>query len=100
MPNNNIQTNKGSIKKIKFEDLLFKPHHYGFGTQAVIEFDNGYSVSVLFGELFYSNGIDTYEFAVLKDGELDYNNPVADGDVRGYLKKKELMELVNQVKEL
>lgn len=61
-------------------------------------FDNGYGVSVLFGNYFYSNGIDTYELAVLKDDDLDYDNPVANGDVRGYLKKNKLMKLINQVK--
>ena len=29
--------------------------------QARIEFDNHYSMSVVFGEMFYSDGVDTYE---------------------------------------
>jgi hypothetical protein len=88
------------MNKIKFKDLVFEPHHSGLGIQAVMEFDNGYGVSVVFGDLFYSNGVDTYELAVLKDDAIDYENPVADGDVRGYLNKKKLMELINQVNEL
>jgi len=87
------------MKKVKFEDLKFEPHEVGLGEHAKLDFDNGYGVSVVFGELFHSNGVDTYELAVLKDGHLDYDNPVADGDVRGYLEKDELMELINQVKE-
>ncbi len=85
-------------KTIKFEDLVFKSHPLGFGEQAVLNFANGYGVSVVFGNIFYSNGIDTYELAVLKNDKLDYDNPVADGDVRGHLKKDELMDLINQVK--
>lgn len=88
------------MKKIKFEDLKFKQHPGGFGTQALMNFDNGFGVSVVFGSLFYSDGIDTYELGVLKDGHLHYDNPVADGDVVGYLEKEKLMELINQVKEL
>lgn len=41
---------------------------YDKARQAIMEFENGYGVSVLFGEAFYSNGIDTYEVAILKDG--------------------------------
>lgn len=51
-----------------FKNLVFESHGSGFGQQAILEFDNGYGVSVLFGDKFYSNGIDTYELAVLKDG--------------------------------
>jgi len=92
-------------KLIKFKDLKFKPHPLakegimGHGSkQAIMNFKNGYGVSVIIGNLFYSNGVDTYELAVLKNGGLDYDNPVANGDVRGYLKKDELMRLINKVK--
>lgn len=92
------------MKKIKFSDLQFHPR-FGDGVismmrgeeQATMDFDNGFGVSVVFGEIFYSNGVDTYELAVMKDGELHYDNPVANGDVCGYLKKTELMKLINEV---
>lgn len=85
------------MKKIKFEDLVFNAHPNGLGTQAKLYFDNGYCVSVIFGDIYYSNGFDTYELAVLKDDKLHYDNPVADGDVRGYLTKDELVKLINKV---
>ena len=100
-------TNKKSKKlptnneTVKFKDLKFKPWGGELGDdqkQAVMYFDNGYGVSVLIGNYFYRNGVDTYELAVLKDEYLDYDNPVADGEVRRYLKKNELMKLINQVK--
>lgn len=58
-----------------FKDLIFKEYpiskeaekfplsirkKYLNAKQAVIEFPNGYGVSVLLGECFYSNGVDTY----------------------------------------
>lgn len=86
------------MQKVKFEDLEFKPHRLGFGQHAKMSFKNGYGVSVVFGDKFYSNGVDTYELAVLKNGTLDYDNPVANGDVVGYLHKTELVKLINKVK--
>jgi uncharacterized phage protein (TIGR01671 family) len=86
------------MREIKFEDLKFKNHSYSLsGKQARLDFENGYGVSVLFGDVFYSNGIDTFELGVMKDGHIHYDNPVANGDVRGYLKKDKLMKLINQV---
>lgn len=88
---------KNKMKEIKFEDLKFKEHEAMSGQHAVIEFENGFGASVVFGEMFYSNGIDNYELGVLKDGNLHYDNEVANGDVVGYLKKKELMKLINKI---
>lgn len=73
-----------------FEDLEFKPHSCEIdGQQAVLNFDNGYGCSVLIGKDFYSNGIDTYELAVLHDDLLCYDTPITD-DVLGHLTKKEV----------
>lgn len=69
-----------------FKDLVFQPHHLAVAAQklpstawekdlhlaskmAVLNFENGYGVSVLFGSVFYSNGVDTYEVAVLLNGK-------------------------------
>lgn len=50
-----------------FEDLQFGPHYIlEEGQHAKIMFENGYGVSVVFGDVFYSNGIDTYEVAIIK----------------------------------
>jgi hypothetical protein len=47
----------------------------------------------------YSYGYEEelYELAVLKDGELHYDNPVAKGDVRGYLTEAGVEELGSAV---
>ena len=70
-----------------FEDLNFYPHRWAIGAEhAVLEFDNGYGCSVLIEIDFYSNGIDTYELGVLRDGLLCYDTPITD-DVLGHLTK-------------
>ena len=86
-----------------FEDLEFKDHpinpFYGGSKYAQEKFDNGYGVSVVFGIMFYSNGIDTYELAVLFNNEISYNTNITD-DVMGYLSKDEVTDIMRRVQEL
>lgn len=90
-----------------FADLVFedwgarhnqRPCPIG-GKQAILNFDNGYGVSVLLGDYFYSNGIDTYELAVLYKGSLCYTTPVTD-DVLGYITKEQVTEAMIQLQKL
>lgn len=83
-----------------FDDLKFYPHHYSIdGQQAVLYFGNGYGCSVLIGKDFYSNGIDTYELGVLRDGLLCYDTPITD-DVLGYLTKEEVTIVMKKIQQL
>ena len=82
-----------------FKDLKFELHPIGSGMRATADFDNGYSVSVVCGDLFYSNGMDTYELAILKDRHICYNTPITD-DVIGYLSEDEVTEVMKRVQEL
>lgn len=84
-----------------FKDLVFNPHPNPFacGTQAKLDFDNGYSISVIFGHYFYSNGIDTYEIGILKNGILCYDTPITD-DVIGYVDAEEVTNIMKQIQEL
>lgn len=95
-----------------FEDLEFKRHPLAGGDteaitsisngkllKAVMNFDNGYGVSVLFGSLFYSNAIDTYEVGILQDGGLTHETPITD-DVIGYATKEKVTDIMKQVQEL
>jgi hypothetical protein len=86
-----------------FQDLEFKDHSlssiYPEAKQARIDFDNGYGVSVIFGSCFYSNGVDTYEVGVLKDGSLTYDTHITN-DVIGGLTADEVTEIMKQVQEL
>lgn len=63
------------------------------------EFENGYAVSVVAGPHTYGGDRGLYELAVMRNGEIHYNNPVARGDVRGYLSMEEVDDLVNTVSE-
>lgn len=97
-----------------FKDLVFIPHpiaeeakklplylakKYAESKQAKMEFKNGYGVSVLFGSMFYSNGIDTYEVGILKDGALCYNTPITN-DVIGYITADEVTDIMRKIQEL
>ena len=71
--------------------------------QAVLKFDNGYAISVLFGSIFYSDGISTYEVGVLgPDGELCKIKEITgeDGFVIGYQTKEQVTEIMKQVQDL
>ena len=73
-------------RKYSFSDIEFKPYFTEKEVnfikkmklmkdvdkymQGVVEFENGYGVSVLLGQLFHSNGEDTYEVAVTYDGHI------------------------------
>lgn len=90
-----------------FKDLKFEQHsiaksglkQYASCKQAIEKFNNGYEVSVLFGNAFYSNGIDTYELAILKDGNLCYSTDITN-DVVGYIKEEEVSDIMIKVQSL
>lgn len=95
-----------------FDDLIFKPwamRHQVFSAsfmkecskakQAVLELPNGYSISVLLGCAFYSNGTDTYEIAIIKDGTLQEIDGITQGDtVIGYQIKEQINEIIKKYK--
>ena len=102
----------GKIKT--FEDLVFKPHsvskeacnlpasirkEWMEAKHAVMRFDNGYGISVVKGNMFYSNGIDTYEVGILKEGVLCYETPITD-DVIAYVNADEVSNIMKQIQEL
>ena len=85
-----------------FEDLEFKKQCLPFiGTKehASLNFNNGYGVSVILGKSFYSNGVDTYEMAILKDGYICYTTDITD-DVLGYITKNEITEYMIKIQQL
>ncbi len=59
-------------------------------TQAHIKFDNGHTMSVIFGAMFYSNGLDTYEA---------YSMTYED-EPRGYLTINKLNDFMEEVQNL
>ena len=98
----------------QFKDLLFKQHEmakdafllsspireeYMNAKHAIMQFENGYGVSVLKGTLFYSNGIDTYEVAVLDNNGICYNTSITN-DVIGYVDADEVSNIMKRIQEL
>jgi hypothetical protein len=98
-----------------FKDLKFLPHEickelektnspllkamYRGATHANMTFENGYEVLVLFGKPFYSNGVDTYELAILKDGSICYDTDITD-DVMSYLTEQEVTDVMLKTQKL
>jgi hypothetical protein len=85
-------------------ELNWNPHPAGLGgTIAKIFYPNGYGASVILGSAFYSNGIDTYELAVLKgtstDWDLTYDTPITD-DVLGRLSELDVLNTLKLIEEL
>lgn len=86
-----------------FSDLKFETHHsakysplYAGHTMAHLIFENGFGVSVVFGSRFYSNGVDTYELAVIKDGYIRYDTPITD-DVLGHISEDEVTKVMERI---
>jgi len=89
-----------------FNDLKFEPHslsneieQLSRAKRASEKFENGYGVSVLFGSAFYSNGINTYEVAVLYEGEVCYSTDITD-DVMSNLSEQEVSEVMTRIQNL
>jgi hypothetical protein len=83
------------LEFIEMKDLFYN------GVQCRIQFDNGYGASIVRHNYSYGGKEGLYELAVLDDnGKLHYDNPVANGDVRGYLNESEITELLKQIQEL
>lgn len=80
-----------------FEDLQFRPHYIlEEGKHAKIKFENGYGVSVVFGDVFYSNGIDTYEVAIM-DRESIARDKKGDQMIFGRVSKERVTEIMKMV---
>jgi hypothetical protein len=83
------------LEFIEMKDLFYN------GVQCRIQFDNGYGASIVRHNYSYGGKEGLYELAVLdENGKLHYDNPVANGDVRGYLNESEVTELLKQIQEL
>lgn len=70
------------------------------GKQILLDFDNGYTASVIRGPYSYGGAEGLFELATLIDGGLVYDNPVAEGDVRGNLTVTDVVVLLNELKAL
>jgi hypothetical protein len=88
-----------------FKDLGFNEHpnlrHADIdGIQARMDFDNGWGVSVVRSSFTYGGKDGLYELAVFKDGHIHYDNPIANGDVIGYLKPEDVTEVMEKIQKI
>lgn len=85
-----------------FKDLQFETMTSPLmsGKKTRIHFENGFGASVVSHDMSYGGKDGLYELAVLFDDELHYDNPVAAGDVRGYLTEEEVSEILIQIQKL
>jgi len=85
----------------EFKDLQFKELPDGSGIYSRTMFENGFGASVIRQKYSYGGKDGLYELAVLDtDGEIDYDNPVAEGDVHGYLTEDDVTELLKGIQLL
>ena len=75
-----------------FNDLEFKNAVGHNGVTSRINFENGWGASVVKHDYSYGGKEGLYELAVIKDGDLHYDNPVANGDVVGYLRPEDVTD--------
>ena len=84
-----------------FKDLEFKQrtNNLGYHTQAEMEFENGYGVSVITGKGAYSSLSSPYEMAILYKGAITYSSGITN-DVIGYLDEEEVTDYMEKVQLL
>jgi hypothetical protein len=87
-----------------FEDLEFKTHPMAEGLNGIIsriQFDNGFGASVVKHQYSYGGDRGLYELAVLdSNGEVHYDNSVANGDVIGYLRPEDVTGVMEKIQKL
>lgn len=66
---------------------------------ATLNTDNGYKFSVIFGSIFYSDGKETYEMAIVDLATNELTDKFFDGEdsVKGYLFPEEITEIMKRV---
>jgi hypothetical protein len=87
---------------ITFKDLVFEElvSPLMSGKKTRIHFENGFGASIVSHTMSYGGKDGLYELAVLFEDEIHYDNPVAHGDVRGYLTEEEVSELLIEIQNL
>jgi len=69
------------------------------GYHKTYRFDNGYGASVVSTPFTYGGKSGLFEVAILKDGGICYDTPIAD-DVVGWLDFAEVAEMLEKIKKL
>ena len=64
-----------------------------------INFDNGYSASIISNEFSYGGMMGLFEIAVMRGGMIVYDTPVTN-DVLGYLSFSEVAKALEEIENL
>ena len=87
-----------------FKDLEFVSMSDAFfgvdGVRARIDFPNEFGASVVRHNYSYGGPDGLYELGVTKNGELHYDNSVAEGGVHGHLDEEAVTELLEKIQNL
>lgn len=104
----NWDINENNKEYKTFDDLVFVEQKYLWDAlikagrfkhppmHARMTFDNDWSVSVLFGDMYYSNGINTYEIMA----QNQKGNYIYDNDVKGYLTKDQITKEMIEIQKI
>tara|TARA_R110000851_G_scaffold221122_2_gene373907 strand:+ start:429 stop:830 length:402 start_codon:yes stop_codon:yes gene_type:complete len=93
---------KSIIDDIGTLDNIFKStgSHFFPGVRAIMEFPNGYGISVIQSSFSYGGDEGLFEIGVLDHKrELTYETPIT-SDVIGYLTDEEVSEIMIQIQKL
>lgn len=82
-----------------FSDLQFRTHPHGMGVQALMDFPNGYGVSVVRGPYTYGGDEGLWELAVMHAGHLCYDSGITE-DVEGHLTEDEVTNKMHDIQNL
>lgn len=87
---------------ITFKDLEFEQfdNEYSSGKRCKIQFENGYGASIVSHTRSYGGDEGLYEVAVLFDNKIHYDNPIANGDVIGYLNEDDVNKVIIEIQKL
>lgn len=90
-----------TFNETEFGKLVFNEHPNGNGVQAIVQFDNGYGASIVKHEYSYGGKSGLFELAVIgPNGDLHYDNPIANGDVLGHLTREDISEILEKISKL
>jgi len=70
-----------------------------FGYQKFVQFDNGYSASVVCNDMSYGGDRGLFEVAILYNNEIVYDTPITP-DVVGYLDFQGVADTLREIENL
>ena len=82
-----------------FKSLEWKESKTPKGIYATMDFDNGFTASVIRTDMSYGNAQGLYELAVLKDGYITSGTDITD-DVLGWQDENDIDRLLNAMSKM